>query len=86
MTAWVTVGGVMPLWAMIVGRRFGMQALGRAMGFMSAAMLPLNLLGLHVVGATFDATGSYTLAFQLFLLVMLLAAVSILPVRLAKGN
>ncbi len=80
------VGGVMPLWAMIVGRRFGMQALGRAMGFMSAAMLPLNLLGLHVVGATFDATGSYTLAFQLFLLVMLLAAVSILPVRLAKGN
>lgn len=80
------VGGVMPLWGMIVGRRFGVQALGRAMGFMSAAMLPLNLLALHVVGATFDATGSYTRAFELFLMVLLIAAAAILPIRAAKGR
>ncbi|OCC23638.1 hypothetical protein MB02_10745 [Croceicoccus estronivorus] len=80
------VGGVMPLWAMIVGRRFGVLALGGAMGLMSAVMLPLNLLGLHIVGSAFDATGSYTPAFEQFLLVLAFAAAAILPVRAANGK
>lgn len=78
------VGGTIPLWAMIVGRRFGTLALGRAMGLMSSVMLPLNLLGLHVVGSAFDSSGSYIPAFELFLIVLALSAASILPVR-TKG-
>ncbi|ARS28506.1 MFS transporter [Sphingomonas sp. KC8] len=80
------VGGVMPLWGVIAGRRFGVASLGLAMGLTSPLTMPLNLLGLHVIGAAFDASGSYRIAFELFLVVLVLAALSILPVRLQSGD
>lgn len=80
------VGGVMPLWGVIAGRRFGVASLGLVMGLTSPLTMPLSLLGLHVIGAAFDASGSYRLAFELFLVVLVLAALSILPVRLQSGN
>lgn len=75
------VGGAMPLWTVMVGRRFGLAHMGRAMGLMSTAMLPFNLGGLHLVGATYDASGSYATAFQLFLGAVLLAGLLVLPVK-----
>jgi len=75
------VGGVLPLWGMIVGGRFGVPSMGRVMGLMSTAFLPLNLLGLHIVGTAFDTTGSYGPAFQIYLAVLVFVAVAILPVR-----
>lgn len=75
------VGGAVPLWTVIVGRRFGLARMGRAMGMTSASMLPLNLGMLHLVGALYDASGSYRSAFQLFLAAVVLAGVLILPVR-----
>lgn len=80
------VGGVMPLWGVIAGRRFGVASLGLVMGLTSPLTMPLNLLGLHVIGAAFDASGSYRPAFQLFLVVLVLAAMAILPIRLQPGN
>jgi hypothetical protein len=65
----------------MVGRRFGLAHMGRAMGLMSTAMLPFNLGGLHLVGATYDASGSYATAFQLFLGAVLLAGLLVLPVK-----
>ena len=75
------VGGAVPLWTVMVGRRFGLARMGRAMGLMSTAMLPLNLGALHLVGALYDASGSYAAAFQLFLAAVLLAGLLILPVQ-----
>lgn len=75
------VGGVLPLWGMLVGGRFGVPSMGRAMGLMSTAFLPLNLLGLHIVGTAFDKTGSYLPAFEIYLMVLVFVAIAILPVR-----
>lgn len=78
------VGGVLPLWGMIVGGRFGVPSMGRVMGLMSTAFLPLNLLGLHIVGTSFDQTKSYTPAFEIFLVALIFVAIAILPVRVAN--
>lgn len=75
------LGGATPLWAVIVGRRFGLAQMGRVMGLMSAAMMPMNLAAIHLVGAVYDATGSYVTAFEIFLVVLTIAAALILPVR-----
>ena len=75
------LGGVVPLWTVIVGRRFGLAQMGRAMGVMSSAIMPLNLLALYLVGSLFDATGSYVAAFELFAFGLGIAAAAILPVR-----
>ena len=66
---------------MIVGRRFGLAQMGRAMGLMSTAMLPFNLGALQLVGALYDASGSYQSAFQTFLPAVILAGLLILPVQ-----
>lgn len=75
------LGGVVPLWTVIVGRRFGLAQMGRAMGVMSSAIMPLNLLALYLVGSLFDATGSYVAAFELFAMCLAIAVAAILPVR-----
>lgn len=75
------VGGAVPLWTVIVGRRFGLARMGRAMGLTSAAMLPLTLGSLHLVGALYDASGSYQSAFQLFLAMVVMAGILVLPIR-----
>ncbi len=75
------LGGVVPLWTVIVGRRFGLARMGGAMGVMSSAIMPLNLFALYLVGSLFDATGSYVAAFELFAICLAIAVAAILPVR-----
>lgn len=81
------VGGVMPLWAAISASRFGTGSLGFVMGCTASLMMPLNLLGLHSIGAAFDLTGSYDTAFKLFLAFLGLAALAMLAVSSSRhGN
>lgn len=75
------LGGATPLWAVIVGRRFGLAQMGKVIGLMSSAMMPFTLIGLHLVGAVYDATGSYVPAFNIFLVALAVAGALILPVR-----
>lgn len=79
--AGAALGGATPLWAVFVARSFGLSQMGKVMGLMSASMLPFTLAALHVVGAVYDATGSYVLAFKIFLAVLTIAGLLILPVR-----
>jgi hypothetical protein len=44
-------------------------------------MMPLNLGALHLVGALYDASGSYQSSFRIFLPAVILAGLLILPVR-----
>lgn len=81
------VGGVMPLWAAISASRFGTGSLGFVMGCTASLMMPLNLLGLHSIGAAFDLTGSYDAAFKIFLAFLGLAALAMLAVSSSRhGN
>ncbi len=70
------MGGVVPLQGTLVGKLFGRDRFGKAMGAMRPAMLPLQVLGVPAAGFIFDTTGSYDGAYVMFLVFYLLAAVA----------
>ncbi len=61
------MGGMMPLWGTLIGACFGRRSFGRVMGLMSPALLPIQVLGVPFAGNVHDRTGSYDLAFAVFL-------------------
>ena len=71
------VGGVVPMQGAIVGRTFGRSSFGSVLGIMRPAMFPIQILGVPFAGLVFDEFGSYEIAFRVFLLLYLLAIVSI---------
>lgn len=80
------MGGVMPLWATISASRFGTGSLGFVMGCTASLTMPINLMGLHTIGAAFDLTGSYNAAFQIFLVCLALSAIAMLAVGSSNGS
>ena len=68
-------GGILPLMGLIFGARFGVASFGRVMGF---AMLGFTVgaTGPLLAGWVYDLTGSYDLAFLLFLASILLAVIA----------
>lgn len=69
------MGGVVPLQGALVGRLFGRERFGKALGNMRPAMFPLQIAGVPLAGWIFDTTGSYDPAFMIFLGLYLLSAV-----------
>jgi MFS family permease len=68
------VGGVVPMHGTIVGKTFGRERFGAVLGTMRPAMFPIQIVGVPLAGWIFDVTGSYAIAFQIFLAFYLLAA------------
>jgi nitrate/nitrite transporter NarK len=69
---------MVPLESLLGARVFGRNAVGRAVGLLSMALLFLMLLTPPLFGKIFDLTGSYTAAFYLFS-VLAVAATLIVP-------
>ena len=61
------MGGMVPLQGALVGAAFGRRAFGRVMGMMTPAMVPISMLGVPMAGLIHDLSGSYTLAFEIFI-------------------
>jgi MFS family permease len=78
------MGGVVPLWAALIGAGFGRNEFGSVMGLMSPFMAPIQALGVPFAGWIFDRTGSYDLAFQAFLGIYALAAFVLFFLRLPE--
>lgn len=76
------VGGTSPLWASFIALRFGLPSYGAVMGLMIPLQMPLVLIALRYIGHTYDVAGSYYPAFVTFAVVVVIAALLILPVRL----
>ena len=79
----------MPLMAAAIGRGFGPASFGRVMGFIGPVTLPFGFIGPPLVGYIRDVTGSYILAFDLFLVIFVLASLILLGLKLpsiAKSN
>jgi sugar phosphate permease len=68
-------GGTLPLWAALIGERFGAASFGSVMGLMNPVNMIASLVAIGFIGRTFDVTGSYDLAFTIFLGVAVVAAV-----------
>lgn len=79
-------GGTMPLWATFIANRFGTASFGSIMGLMVPLQIPLNIAALRYVGEAYDQAGTYDTAFLVFLVILLLAALIILPVRRRAGD
>lgn len=77
----LSAGGVMPLQAMMIAQSFGQLNVGRVMGLMTFAFLPLNLLTPPLFGFIHDRTGSYDLAMIIFICLCLAAAVLVPRIR-----
>ena len=75
------MGGIVPLWASLVGEVFGRASFGRVMGLMSPCMLPIQAVGVPYAGYIFDQTGTYDIAFRTFLVVYVIAALILLTLR-----
>lgn len=68
----LAVGGMMPVWGSLVALNFGPQAFGRVKGAMGLVLACVTVIPGPLGGYIFDMSGSYALAFEL-LIVMLLA-------------
>ena len=85
----LAAGAMMPLMAAAIGRGFGPASFGRVMGFIGPVTLPFGFIGPPLVGYIRDVTGSYILAFDLFLVIFVLASLILLGLKLpsiAKFN
>ena len=64
--------------------RFGVANFGRAMGFQAPFITAGALTALAVVGRIRDQTGSYVLAFQIFVGVLCVAAAVLVLLRMPE--
>jgi cyanate permease len=75
------IGGNLPLSAALIARTFGPAAFGPMMGMKTMLMTPLVATGTPFAGWIFDATGSYRIAFTVFLGLVLLSLGALWRVR-----
>ncbi len=75
------MGGVVPLWGSLVGDYFPRPVFGRVMGLMSPCMLPIQASGVPLAGYIHDVTGDYHLAFLMFTVAYVFAALCLMFVR-----
>lgn len=75
-------GGLMPLWALLLGAVFPREVFGRAMGIMAPVLIPFQIVGLPLATWIFDRTGSYETAFLIFLGFYAAAALLVVFLRL----
>ncbi len=75
------IGGNLPLSAALIARTFGPNAFGPMMGMKTMLMTPLVATGTPFAGWIFDETGSYQIAFSVFLGLVLLSLGALWRVR-----
>jgi len=75
------MGGVVPMQGALVAKVFGRARFGQALGMLRPGMFPLQIIGVPLAGGMYDVTGSYTLAFLIFIVLYGVAAVLALGFR-----
>lgn len=75
------IGGNLPLSAALIARTFGPTAFGPMMGMKTMLMTPLVATGTPFAGWIFDETGSYRIAFSVFLGLVLMSLAALWRVR-----
>lgn len=76
----LATGGILPLTGVIYSSRFGVESFGRVMGMVTMFMM-VGSFGSVFAGWIFDVTGSYDLAFQIFLVLLVPPAVAMFWLR-----
>lgn len=71
------MGGMVPIHGSLVSSLFGQKGFGYIMGLMRPAMLPIMVSGIPLAGWIYDTTGNYDLAFEIFMILYVLAAIAV---------
>ncbi len=79
----LAAGGMLPVWGAMIGAEFGVASYGRAMGLMMPVIAPFAGAGPILAGLSVDRFGSYSTALQGFVGVLIVAAMLLIPLRLA---
>jgi MFS family permease len=79
----LAAGGMLPVWGAMIGAEFGVASYGRAMGLMMPVIAPFAGAGPLLAGLSMDRTGSYSMALQGFVGVVVIGAMLLIPLRLA---
>lgn len=74
----LAAGGMLPVWGALLARLFGADDYGRVMGMMNPVLMPMTVVAPPLAGRIYDVTGSYRIAFIVFI-VALLIAICLLP-------
>ncbi len=67
----LAAGGIMPVWATLIGATFGPAAFGRAQGGMALILMVFNVIPGPLGGHLYDRSGSYIAGFELIIWVLL---------------
>ena len=82
----LAIGGVYPAWTTLTAQCFGRVSFGQAYGLMTLVTMPFVLVSIVLAGRSFDATGSYDLAFGIFLGSAAVAAILVGLVRTGSAQ
>lgn len=82
----LSTGGMLPIWGSMMARVFGLVSYGRAMGLMSPLFTLFIIPGYAIIGALYDATGSYRPSLLLFAALLVVAMAVLLPVKLSDSK
>jgi MFS family permease len=80
-TLGLAAGGILPVWGAMLGKVFGVANYGHVMGLMTMVYMPLLLVSSPLAGRLFDITGTYRLVFEIFIAVLVLAAVLVTRIQ-----
>jgi MFS family permease len=84
--AGIALGGMLPSSSALVAACFGSPSFGRVMGAMYVVILGSSIIAAWFVGAIFDRTGQYHMAFLIFLVLAFASAVATLLVHAPKAD
>jgi sugar phosphate permease len=73
----VGIGGVFPVWATLLAHLFGSGSYGTVMGLMTIILKLFSIVAVRMIGEIYDSTGSYTTAFYVFFVAIVVALVSV---------
>jgi MFS family permease len=82
----LAIGGTYPLWMTLTADCFGSTSFGAVMGAMNFVVMPFSIAAIRFIGEVFDRTGSYNLAFQVFIATAFVATALIWMVRLPRAS
>ena len=77
----VGLGGVLPITSMLIATNFGAASYGAVMGWMSLIIQPLGIIALRFTGEARDRTGSYDVAFLVFIGIVLVSTLLVWSIR-----
>jgi fucose permease len=77
----LAIGGVYPVWTSLTADCFGSASFGIAYGLMNIVAMPCALVSVAVAGRSYDQTGSYGMAFWIFIALDIVAAILVFALR-----